>query len=162
VKTLILLRHGKSNWDTDFEQDLDRPVATRGRRAARQVGRYLRFAGLAPGLVLVSPALRAQTTATLTCNAGGFACPVEVSPAIYYGPEAAILEEIRQQVDAVDRVLVVGHEPLLSGLTESLTGARVRLPTASLVGIESAASSWSELAAGGGWLRFLLPPRLLP
>ena len=44
MKTLILLRHGKSDWKDDELVDHERPLAKRGRKAARAVGRFLRLA----------------------------------------------------------------------------------------------------------------------
>ena len=39
---LYLLRHGKSDWEALSGSDHDRPLAPRGRRAARRVGRLRR------------------------------------------------------------------------------------------------------------------------
>ena len=39
MKTLLFFRHGKSNWDADYDVDHNRPLAKRGRKAARAMGR---------------------------------------------------------------------------------------------------------------------------
>ena len=48
MKTLLLLRHGKSNWDAQYQLDHDRPLAKRGRKAAALMGRYLSALDEAP------------------------------------------------------------------------------------------------------------------
>jgi phosphohistidine phosphatase len=70
VRTLHLLRHAKSSWDDPSLADRDRPLAPRGLRAGRAIAAYLREHGIAPGLVLCSPA--ARTRETLGLVATGF------------------------------------------------------------------------------------------
>ena len=62
MPTLLVLRHGKSDWKAEFDTDEHRPLARRGRRAARTMGRHLAAVGPAPTLALTSPALRAHDT----------------------------------------------------------------------------------------------------
>ncbi|MGB5457997.1 MAG: histidine phosphatase family protein, partial [Gammaproteobacteria bacterium] len=40
-RTLILLRHGKSDWNTD-DDDFDRPLKKRGKNASAMVGEWLK------------------------------------------------------------------------------------------------------------------------
>ena len=70
MKMVLLLRHGKSDWSTAVD-DRERPLAKRGRRAARAIGEFLTRAGEAPDAIVASPARRAADTATLAAAAGG-------------------------------------------------------------------------------------------
>jgi len=54
VKTILLLRHGKSDWDVDYGGDHERPLNERGRSAAALVGRYLSSLEQVPDLVVTS------------------------------------------------------------------------------------------------------------
>ena len=72
---LLLMRHAKSDWGSGDEDDRARPLAERGRKAARRLGRFLTAAGQVPALVLSSPAVRALETARLAVAAGGWSCP---------------------------------------------------------------------------------------
>mgnify|MGYP000107872062 CR=1 FL=1 len=59
-------------------------------------------------------------------------------------------------------MLVVGHEPTWSALVAVLTGgARVRMPTAAVACVQFTTSTWSEVGAGAGELRWLVTPKLL-
>jgi phosphohistidine phosphatase len=52
AKRLLLLRHAKSSWDDPALADHDRPLATRGRKAAQLIGTYLRREQIPVSLVL--------------------------------------------------------------------------------------------------------------
>jgi len=160
-RTLLLLRHGKSDWTHDVD-DRDRPLAKRGRRAAKLAGEVLAQGGLIPEVAVTSPTVRAATTLQLAMESGGWKCPVQVSEALYRGGPAEVLAEIRAQPDDALVALFVGHEPTWSKLVGVLVGGgRHRMATGALAAIELEAPSWSDTGPGGGELGWLLVPRLL-
>ena len=69
-RTLILLRHGKSDWSTDAD-DFDRPLKKRGRNASSKAGKWLHEKMLVPDFVITSRAKRAVQTAELACKSMG-------------------------------------------------------------------------------------------
>ncbi|MEM9597273.1 MAG: histidine phosphatase family protein [Acidobacteriota bacterium] len=162
MKSLILVRHGKSDWQSDSGVDHDRPLAPRGVKAARLMGRFLTAAGLAPERVLSSTAVRARTTAELAHAAGGWDCPLDLDRALYAASVSSTLDVLRRVPGDPERLLLVGHEPTWSGLGGALTGGSdLAVVTAAAVGIELGVRSWGDLEPNRGRLRFLLPPRLL-
>ena len=62
MKSLYVVRHGKSAWDDPHLTDFDRPLAPRGRKAAPRIAEYMREHGYVPDLVLCSAACRARQT----------------------------------------------------------------------------------------------------
>ena len=78
MRQLLVLRHGKSDWDADYRGDHERPLASRGRRAAAAVGRFLAAAGPMPDRVLSSSAVRALSTVRLAAEAGRWPPPIRV------------------------------------------------------------------------------------
>jgi hypothetical protein len=62
MKRLYLLRHAKSSWKDTSLPDHDRPLAGRGRRAAKAIAGHLSEQGIEPELVLCSTARRARET----------------------------------------------------------------------------------------------------
>ena len=66
-RTLILLRHAKSDWSGE-EPDIDRPLAKRGRRQAPDTGRWLARSIHGIDLAVVSPAVRTRKTWDLVCK----------------------------------------------------------------------------------------------
>lgn len=163
MKELMLLRHGKSDWDADHGTDHERPLRPRGERAAKLAGRLLTAMDLVPEVILSSTAVRARTTAELARKAGGWSVPVETTRDLYLTSVEGALDILRQ-VERPGRVLMVGHEPTWSSLSAALIGDRraaVRVVTGALVGVELAAASWADVRPGAGQLSFLLPPRRL-
>lgn len=162
MKTVLLLRHGKSDWASDTGDDRDRPLAKRGQRAARVIGEMLTRNGMAPDAAVTSPAVRARMTLELAMKAGGWDCPVQVAEALYGEGPGAVLEEIGRQSDETERLLLVGHEPTWSEMVGLLVGGgRHRFPTGAVVAIDLEVDSWAQVRPGSGLLQFLVVPRLL-
>jgi len=70
MKTVLLFRHGKSDWYADYDWDHNRPLAKRGRKAARAMGRWLAETGPLPESIVSSSAKRAQQTLKRARKAG--------------------------------------------------------------------------------------------
>ena len=60
MKTLLILRHAKSNWNYPDLSDYDRPLNARGKQDAARMGEHLREQGLIPDRILTSSAKRAK------------------------------------------------------------------------------------------------------
>ena len=162
MKTVMLLRHGKSDWASDTGNDRDRQLAKRGRRAARVIGEMLTRTGMVPDVAVTSPAVRATTTLELAVKAGGWDCPVQISEALYGEGPAGVLEEIARQPDDAERLLLVGHEPAWSEMVGLLVGGgQHRFPTGAVAAIDLEVERWADVRPGCGRLQFLVVPRLL-
>jgi phosphohistidine phosphatase len=161
VRSLILFRHGKSDWGTG-EADVDRPLAGRGRRAVRLMGRFLAASSQVPDAVITSPAARATQTLRLAMNAGGWSCPVEEHDHLYGEGVSSLLHEMQAQTDGVRVLLAVGHQPTWSDAVTAFTGGHhVNFPTAAMARIDFAADTWTNVLPGTGVLTWLVTPRLL-
>jgi phosphohistidine phosphatase len=116
---LILFRHAKTETRAPGGEDIDRALVERGRADAERMGRILADAGLAPDLVLVSPAIRARETWDLASPAFPPA-RVEIRDGIYDATSEEIAGELEKGVAKADTVMVVGHNPSLHELAISL------------------------------------------
>jgi phosphohistidine phosphatase len=160
--TLLLMRHGKSDWEQPFAHDRERPLAKRGRKAAARMGSFLTEVGAGPERVLTSPAVRAWETAALAAKGGGWNCAPEPVESLYEGSPEALVQELRQLLSVPQTLLLVGHEPTGSSLlTLLLGGGAFRLPTAAVAALELDAPSWAMLEPGRCRLLWLVTPRLL-
>jgi len=115
---IYLLRHGDAE-DGDGD-DAARRLTAKGERQARAAGRSLVGMGAEIAACLASPRLRALETARLACAEIGV--DPEVDERLRGGPFDA-LDLAAGRGD----VLLVGHEPDLSGEVARLTGARAKL-----------------------------------
>jgi phosphohistidine phosphatase len=120
-RQLVLMRHGHAQENRD---DFARRLTDMGRTAARRAGEALRHAGFSPQRILTSPAPRAQETAQIVAEACGFRGALQAEAALYLTEVGPYLEALRRLPSDAGRVLLVGHNPTLSGLAREL-GARV-------------------------------------
>lgn len=158
MKTLLLMRHAKSDWDADYGDDHDRPLNERGTRSARLMGRVLADEGLEPAHVISSTALRARTTAELANEAGEWGARLSLERALYDEGPKGVLATVASTPD-VARLMLVGHQPTWSMLVAALTGERVEMKTATVAVIDLEVETWAGLANGTGTLRGILHPR---
>ena len=162
MKTILLFRHGKSNWDADCDADHERPLAERGVKAARRMGRFLTHLGQVPARVLCSSAVRAQETVRLAAEAGGWSCPVGIAPELYAASATDVLDRVRREPDDAETLLLAGHEPAWSEVaSELIGGGELRFPTAAMARIDLYVDSWSEIGRGRGELIWFVVPRML-
>jgi len=145
MKTLLILRHGKSSWDNPDLADHDRPLKKRGERDAPRIGMLLRNESLAPDIIITSTALRARRTAELVAEHCGYRAELVENAAMYPGAPPDHLNVLKQVDDAHERVMIVAHNPGLEELLQGLTGAQEALPTAALARVTLPVSHWQEL-----------------
>jgi len=159
VKTLLLMRHAKSDWGADYSSDHERPLNNRGVRSAKLIGALLADRDEQPDLVISSTALRARSTAELAAGAGSWAAEIVLEPDLYgSGPEGVL--EVAASAPDVDRLMLVGHQPTWSMVVGLLIGSRVDMKTANVASVELFIDSWGELPEATGALNYLLNPRL--
>ncbi len=162
MKTLLVLRHGKSSWATSNMSDHDRPLKPRGERSARRMGQELLRRGIAPDLIVSSTAERARATARLAAAEAGKSDVIVETRELYLTGVSHQLETLAGVAgDRVATAMIVGHNPTLEDLTEQLTGEDLRLTTGNLVRIDLDIESWSELPRARGKLGFVLRPNEL-
>jgi phosphohistidine phosphatase len=133
TKRLFLLRHAKSSWNDPSLADYDRPLAPRGRKAAKRIRAYLRREQLRVTLVLCSSARRARETLDLVAPPG----EIQIERELYGASADELLERLRRVSDEVDAVMLIGHQPAIGELAVRLAGggselAERKFPTAAL------------------------------
>jgi phosphohistidine phosphatase len=164
MRFVYLLRHAKSSWKSGLA-DHERPLARRGRRAAKAICAYLREQGIEPELVLCSTARRARETLERIEPALGTAS-VRVEQQLYGASKDALLDRLRGIPDAVGSVMLIGHNPELQLLAlelakpvAELRELEAKYPTAALVTLAFPAPSWHMLDSGTGEFVGLVRPR---
>ena len=160
---LYLLRHAKSSWTGPRLADHDRPLTSRGRRAAKAIGRHLRDQGIEPEFVLCSPATRARETLE---RIGPARHGAHVEPELYGAGAGALLARLHEVPAAVPSVMLIGHNPGLQelALLLSRSGPGVReleakFPTAALATLALPRPGWSALDRGTAELIDFVRPR---
>ncbi|TPM39640.1 histidine phosphatase family protein [Mesorhizobium sp. B2-3-4] len=122
MKQLLLLRHAKSSWDDPELDDFDRPLAGRGLKSARLMGRELAARDWLPDLALVSPALRTSDTWRLVAAELPVHPRVAFAEALYDASATDILRRIQKADPSAGCLVVLGHNPGLEDLAKQLAG----------------------------------------
>jgi len=150
--TLVLLRHGKSDWSDDDVDDLRRPLAGRGERQAPEAGRWLAGNVQSIDLALVSPAVRARATWDLVAAELDQPPRALVDDRVYEASVDDLLSVVREIDDEAHTVVLVGHNPGIEDLAHVLTGRPVAMPTSALA-VLTMSGSWSTAGPGSALLR---------
>lgn len=151
MKRLTLIRHAKSDWSDATLSDFDRPLNSRGKKAAPKMGQRMAVAEVFPDLLISSPAKRARKTAHLIAYEIG--CKKE---AIIYQPEIfeaklKTLIKLIAELPEVDHVALIGHNPGLTDLAGWLNSEAPNwLPTCAVICFELGVDSWGEINQGCG------------
>ena len=159
---LLIVRHacaGKSDPEK-WPDDRERPVTSKGARRFSGIAR--RLARFLPEVDAVwsSPLRRAWQTAEILEKRGGWAAPREVR-ALEPGHTAVEVTELLRR-ETAGRLVLVGHEPILSELITHLTaGPGDRVIVELKKGGAALLSFPAEPKAGDGVLLWLLPPRVV-
>jgi len=152
-RTLVLLRHAKSDYPTGVG-DHDRPLAPRGVREAGLAGDWLRSGVIdPPQAVLCSSATRTRQTLART---GFDEVPVRYLDRLYGATPGAIIDEINSVDSVFDfdvrSLLVVGHEPAMSALSLGLAGAPgTDSEAAQAISTKYPTSAMAVLSVPGPW-----------
>jgi phosphohistidine phosphatase len=162
---LFLLRHAKSSHDDPSLADYDRPLAPRGDRAAKAMGRYMREHELSPAVVLCSSATRARNTLDGISAGIGASADVRIESELYDAAADGLLERLRRIPDDVPSAMLIGHNPAIEHLALHLAASGPDLadmarkyPTGALAVLEFE-ETWSDLDADSGRVVAFVKPR---
>ena len=168
---LLLLRHAKSDWSKD-EDDHDRPLSARGRRAAPAMAHFMRMKDYLPQAVLCSTAKRTRETLDLLLAAWSKKPAIRYERELYLAEWPVLLANLKNASARASPLLVVGHNPGMEQLALALAlqpkgiAERARLqrltqkfPTAALAVLDFEIPSWRMLKPGSGQLFDYVRPK---
>ena len=149
TRRLVLLRHAKSDWNTGHT-DHERPLNGRGRRDAPRMGALLVERGYVPDRVISSDAQRTRETwdgvqESLSDQEAHF------NARLYLASPDTIANTVATQNDALNCVMLIGHNPGMSMVAGWLSGEDVELKTATAAVLEIDAPSWTAAMSPGTW-----------
>ena len=157
MKTLLVMRHAKSDWTVPGQSDFERTLNDRGLRDLPRMSCVLRAWG-EPEHILSSSAARARDTAErIVADAEA----IRFDDRLYLADPQTLTSVVQQTDGGVESVLVVAHNPGLEDWIGELCGCRLRLPTAALACLQLDLRRWGELCSGNGQLQWFIIPRLL-
>ncbi|WP_010137520.1 SixA phosphatase family protein [Oceanicola sp. S124] len=161
TRRLILMRHAKSSWGDPQLPDHERPLNSRGRRAAHLLGDWLRAHAPLPDQALVSTSLRTRES----WDGLGLGLLPELHEDLYHAEPPQLLDSLQRASGGV--VLVLAHNPGIGLFAARLLReppAHPRFadyPTGATLVAEFDIADWSALRPGTGRVVDFVVPREL-
>ena len=162
MRSIIIFRHGKSDWDAKYDRDHDRPLSKRGIKASKKMGQYLNKINQIPEIVISSSAIRTKNTANIAIKHGNWSSKIFIEKKIYGGTPETLLSILHSTEDKYGSICLVGHEPTCSSFISLCTYHSQRFTTASMAKINFKTKSWREIEFGKGILEWIKSPKEIP
>ena len=161
MKTLMIVRHGKSSWAYPDLEDFYRPLKPRGINDAFAIGEELLEKDVFPDLILSSPAIRAMNTAIIIARKLDFPLQrIRANEGIYEASTYELLRLISNVEDNIETLMIFGHNPSFTSLINQLQEESLyNLPTCGVFAISLPISSWTEIGKAKGNKLFTLFPK---
>ncbi|MBL7007191.1 MAG: histidine phosphatase family protein [Spirochaetia bacterium] len=145
LKTLILIRHAKSDWEQSDSNDFERQLKKKGIREASQIANKIKYLGIIPDYLLSSPAKRALGTAQAVADS--FTIPhenIEERPSLYQGEVIDFITAAAAIPEDKKTVLIFGHNPGISEFASYLAQQDIYMHTSTAV-ILDIQDLWKQL-----------------
>ncbi|MGZ5196834.1 MAG: SixA phosphatase family protein [Kaistella sp.] len=156
MKTLILVRHAKSDWPEDTD-DFDRPLADRGLHDAEKMSAYMKQNNVEIEKFVSSPALRALSTCNIFDKA--YQIGVETNSKLYNANESNFESVIYDLKDEVNSVAMFSHNNGISNFANMMSEEIFAFPTCGVAGFQVDCESWSEFESAKKKLLFFYEPK---
>jgi phosphohistidine phosphatase len=148
MKTLVLIRHGKSSWQGDVLNDFDRPLNERGKKEAVEMAKRLLRNNIAVDQFVSSPARRAKKTAKLFIREyGNKESEILYLPELYHASIETFGTVVSGLSNDYTTVAVFSHNPGITEFVNTFALAQIdNMPTCGVYAVRAAAASWSEFS----------------
>lgn len=149
MKTLTIVRHGKSDWSNYELADYDRPLKARGFNDAYKMAMRLKETGNLPQVFITSPANRALYTSIIFSRVlfNDFD-NIKINDDLYLASPRTILTTVRQVSNGYDHVAIFGHNPGVTSFANDFISDYIdNIPTSGFVRLDFNTSDWNHLKA---------------
>jgi len=160
MRRLILMRHGEAEHALAGMDDRKRRLTPAGLAAALRCGQEIRALGFSPEIILCSDAERALATMhAVVRGAGLLGVATKIHSNLYLADDHVVIQSCGDEDDALETILMVGHNPGWSEAATVLSGTPLSLGTAQAALLEHPADEWiAAIAEVGRWkLKGIVP-----
>lgn len=159
MKTLLLVRHAKSDWTHDVP-DFDRPLNERGHKDAPKMARAIKEKGNAIEQFVTSPAKRALTTCRYFAEVFENKDIKKVED-LYHASPKEFIDTILELDDQYSHVALFSHNNGISDFATQLASEQVCFPTCGVAIFEADCDAWSQFeSASLKLVDFVIPKEL--
>ena len=155
------MRHGKAIKDTANSFDYERGLEERGKADVAEVIQALQKTKFLPELIVASPAKRTLKTAEIALAELNLKKDKLIfESSIYEAQMNDLMHVIREITDQCNTVLLVGHNPSITGMVGMLTLQFLEhVPTSGLSVISLNVPTWQLVQPHKGKLELTLAPK---
>ena len=165
MRYIYVLRHAKTELIGADQSDFDRALTERGVCDAAAMGAHIKALNSAPELVLCSTANRTrQTLEHMALN-----LPTQLISSLYLASTGEMLGAIQDVDDAVQSLLMVGHNPGVHELVallmreaaneSDIDQLSIKYPTCTLSTLQLDVARWADVAPDSALLSELFVAR---
>ena len=146
MKTLILVRHAKSSWESTAVTDFDRPLNDRGKKDAPVMAKKLRAKDIDIDAFISSPAKRAKKTAKIFAEEFGKKKKNIIFISSLYNATAKDFYDVIQGIDDKFKTIAIfAHNPSITEFANTLSSKVIdNMPTSSVYAVSSPGKQWIE------------------
>ena len=146
MKTLILVRHAKSDWGNPGLDDFDRPLNERGKKDAPVMAQRLLDKKIKIDAFIASPAKRAAKTAKIFAETFKHKKEgIVFKEKLYLAEPSAFFSVIADADNDFKTVAVFSHNYGITDFANQLTDARIdNIPTCGVFAIKIYTDTWSD------------------
>lgn len=155
MKTLILVRHAKSDWPEETE-DFDRPLADKGLQDALKMSKFLKNSNVGIDYLVSSPAVRALNTCKIFNQT--YRLDYVTNEKLYSPSEKNFQSVIYDLHDNVNSVALFSHNNGISNFANSISEDIFHFPTCGVAGFEINCDSWSQFDGADKKVLFFYEP----
>jgi len=161
MKTIYIVRHAKSSWNTIEIPDEQRPLMEKGKKRTKKVIDYLHDNHIKVDYIISSHAVRAHETAKILAHALKYPIDnIKIDSQVYYANGDAILNQFYDLPDRFNSVMIVGHNPALTDFVNLFLKTPIEnLPTSGIVSFSFETDHWDKVPVAGRKTNFILFPK---
>lgn len=148
MKELVLVRHAKSDWANENTKDIDRPLSERGYGDAYSLSKWFKEEMGLPDVIVSSPATRALNTAFIFARTFEMKeSNVQIEGSLYESDVKSYIKIISQADKKINRLMLFGHNPMLTELTNELNKDLLfdNVPTCGIIKIGYEFNDWKDI-----------------
>lgn len=145
MKTVLLIRHAKSDWLTGVA-DFERPLNARGQKNAPMMAQRLADKKIMIDAFISSTANRALTTCKYFATVYGIAeHDIIQKPELYHAPPQVFIDVISKLADQYQSVALFSHNPGITEFVNDLTDTYIdNMPTCGVFAVTAKTDSWAN------------------
>jgi len=145
MKKLLLLRHGNAASRISGMSDHDRPLNSRGKKEISNIAYKLAENTLIPNSIIASSAVRALSSAGIVRNILHITENIRETELLYSASISEYIDILKSHKESISTILIVAHNPTISGFISRITGKHIGMGTGNLCSIELNIEKWSEI-----------------